>query len=285
MILSLYRSIVLLFFICLSTSVAYAIEIEKFNLKLTQEPVAEARLKFTDYSVDLSITLLLVDDVRIDADCSGIIRRDKNNVLILRLNASRFFINNEAIKDVALDINVKKDSLVIRYIKSPNGYISGKLNFVENQPHLDLNLDIKGISLTHLLRIAGVDNFPLSGDFRGRIMLRGIWNKPLIDGTLQGFNGNLPDLPFSKAELRFKGIYPRLEINDSYISVTDYDLDMNGIVNFIPVAKASREKNVSTGKFGYLDYQTHTYKFTNNSYLTFTLAETTNTMSQTLFEF
>ncbi len=124
----------------------------------------------------------------------------------------------------------KDGLLTISYLQSKILVLTGHVNLAKSA-ELDLELNIKGLSLQKLNSLLDAEDFPFQGNFRGRINLKGNIDGIYISGALQAYQGKLEDYPFQKVFLEFNGTYPVISLSDSYAVIENHNFITSGTFN------------------------------------------------------
>lgn len=266
------------------TSTTPDVSLRIYNRKINLEvfPLIEKNQKRTPEDIcylNFRLKNLNLASLNIEGEIKGALKFEKNKV-ILNLNSKGLFLQGISLGEASIYVVYSQKKLIISYFKTKSMVISGEINFLEAKPRLKIEVDIKGLRMSEFKKIVPDFDIPLEGDFRGKIFIEGKFSSLRIRGKLNGFQGKFERFEFKEANLNFKGIYPYLNFQDSYMLIRERNIRLEGLINLSRVSflQSSNSKRKSEKKDfkGFLYSkrpESLIYKFGKDSFLKLSLEQ------------
>ena len=132
-------------------------------------------------------------------------------------------LNYKPVRDVHVRFAVRERSLVVDPLWFGALSGRGRISLVDDHP-MDVALDLLSADLEEffaLLHGHGLMKLPLSGTVTGSLVLQGPLARPLVSGRLAAYEGRWKDFGYETIDLRFKGTYPMLRLEDGRLISSD----------------------------------------------------------------
>lgn len=150
----------------------------------------------------------------------SVIKNNKGQVEGLNgeIKTNYSLLNFKPISEISGYFELTKSYINIFSLLWGNLRVSGKINF-DNQPRLDLSVDVIDMDINELAELLGADlgNLSVSGLVNGKVKIDGLISSPQIKGQLRVANGNIDTLEYNEIVINIEGMYPLLKFIDSNI--------------------------------------------------------------------
>lgn len=184
------------------------------------------QLKDSDYHVKLNVEHLKTPIFDLSSEIESLIavlnsENASGKKLKGRLWSNYSILNYKPIRELSGNFEIDGKRVHLREVIFGSIRCSGYIDFLDPFK-VDLDFDLSSIGMEDFLAFwTGSEIYEASGDVSGEIYVTGSLKQPVLRGNLLSNNGLIKPLKYQTMKLNIEGLYPRMQILQSYISQSD----------------------------------------------------------------
>jgi hypothetical protein len=134
--------------------------------------------------------------------------------------ASRYtLINHKPVDELNGEFVIQEKKLLIKSLSIGRNVFGGGSFQLEKPQRVDLQVQLSNIDMEEFIAVlAGKNDLSVEGYLNGDVRIFGDPGRPQIRGRLSSFGGRLKQGEFSSLLLNLEGVFPELQVVDSFIT-------------------------------------------------------------------